>query len=188
MAVNTILPEAILNPRQYSTLRDSNSITAASEVILKAHQVAGAATIAEGTASAGESTAAALLQITRGALLETLQAESLSGTITADDAIARVNPAATNMLITYNVTIDGTAVKADIDAIVLDYTNALALGADVDASVMSDAILALGTVSAVNTFELSLDVDPTGETIDLTIGAAEIAYTVEASISFTDDD
>lgn len=102
------------------------------------------------------------------------------------DAAVRANPYNTQKLVTYNVVITGTAVEADIEAIILDYTNTLALGADVDASVMSDAILALATVATVPTFELSLDADPTGETIDLVIGAAEVAYTTAAAITFTD--
>lgn len=119
---------------------------------------------------------------TEVALYDSLQAAGYTST----QAAIHANPNNTRKLITYNVVITGTAVEADIEAIILDYTNTLALGADVDASVMSDAILALATVTTVPTFELSLDADPTGETIDLVIGAAEIAYTVAASIAFTD--
>jgi hypothetical protein len=117
-------------------------------------------------------------------LLDSLQDEGLS---TADAARA-ANPYYTAKLITYNVVVTPATTTAvtetSVEDIILDYTNGLATGADVDASAMSDAITALATVLTTDTFELSLDADPTGETTDLTIGASERAYTVTDSIAF----
>jgi len=110
---------------------------------------------------------------TEVALYDALKSE---GSTTATAAV-RANPSNTPKLITFAITTTGTTTEAMVEAIVLPYVNTLALGADVDASVMSDAILALGTTTLVTVFELSLDADPTGETIDLVIGAAEAAYT-----------
>lgn len=106
-----------------------------------------------------------------------------AGETTANAAV-RANPDNTPKLVTFNVAVTGTATEAVVEAIILAYVNSLALGADVDASVMSDAITALATVTTTDTFELSLDADPTGETIDLTIAADEVAYTNAAAITY----
>lgn len=117
---------------------------------------------------------------TEVALYDALKAAGFS---TADAAV-RANPNNTPKLVTFNVAVTGTATEAEVEAIILDYVNTLALGADVDASVMSDAITALATVTTTDTFELSLDADPTGEIIDLTIAAGEVAYTTAAAITY----
>jgi len=118
---------------------------------------------------------------TEVAFYDTLKA---AGASTAE-AATRANPDNTEKLVTFAITTTGTTTEAMVEAIVRPYVNGLALGADVDASVMSDAILALATTTLVTVFELSLDADPTGETIDLTIGAAEVAYTTVLAIVHT---
>jgi hypothetical protein len=105
-----------------------------------------------------------------------------AGETLADSARA-ANPDSTSKLITYNVVYTGTATQADIAAALRTYTNGLAIAADVIAATATTAVTDLATVTAQTTFELSLDADPTGETIDLTIAAGELAYSTAASVS-----
>jgi hypothetical protein len=106
-----------------------------------------------------------------------------AGETLADSARA-ANPDSTSKLITYNVVYTGTATQADIAAALrTSYTNGLAIAADVIAATATTAVTDLATVTAQTTFELSLDADPTGETIDLTIAAGELAYSTAASVS-----
>ena len=110
----------------------------------------------------------------------------LASGLTTAQAAAHANPNTTRKLITFAVTITGTAVEADVEAILIAYVNTLGTGADVVAATASGLVLAHADVASVTVFELSLDADPTGETTDLTIGAAEIAYTDADAITFTD--
>ncbi len=110
---------------------------------------------------------------TEVAIYDALKADGNSTAIAA----ARANPTNTQKLITYNVVFTGTATKAAVATALHTYTNALAVAANVVAATATSAVTDLATVTSAQTFELSLDADPSGETSDLTIAALEVAYT-----------
>lgn len=113
-------------------------------------------------------------------LYNTLQAEGL----TVAEAAAQANPETTRKLITFNIAVTGTATEAAVEAALIAHVNTLGTGADVIAATASAVVAAVPDVTSVDTFELSLDGDPTGETSDLTIAADEIAYATADSITY----
>jgi glycine cleavage system pyridoxal-binding protein P len=104
-----------------------------------------------------------------------------------DDSVAapQIDVSLTHVPIHFNVEVTGTATEAAVEAIIVAYCNALTDGDDVDASVMSDAILALGTVTTVDTFELKISDPPTGSTADIVIAAGSVAGAIAANIDYT---
>lgn len=98
-------------------------------------------------------------------------------------AARAASPASTEKLITTNILFTGTASKPTIQAALEGYTNALAIAADVIIVTATAAVTDLAGVTTADTFEQSLDADPTGETSNLTIAAGEQAYTSAGSLT-----